>query len=105
MYSTHLMPASGRRKMARGNSAVLSVAVLDALPSPAVLLDSEGIVRLTNCAWEAAVETVDDDRIEAGVGIDYFAMARRAEATTSRIAARVKENGPIVIVTPPSMLS
>src|SRR4030095_2656163 len=35
-------------------------------------------VLLTNRAWEAAVETIGDDRIAGGVGIDYFAMARRA---------------------------
>ena len=78
MYGTHLVPARRRRKLAQGNEAVLSAAVLDALPSPTVLVDSDGIVLLTNSAWQAAVETVDDDRIEGGVGIDYFAMARRA---------------------------
>jgi len=76
--STQLVPAPRRGKMAQGNPAFLSVAVLDALPSPTVLLDSDGIILLTNRAWMAAVETVDDDRIEGGVGIDYFAMARRA---------------------------
>jgi diguanylate cyclase (GGDEF)-like protein len=61
-----------------GNAAVLSEAVLDALPSPTVLLDPDGRVLLTNAAWAAAVETVDDDRMDGGVGVDYFAMARRA---------------------------
>ena len=32
-------------------------------------LDAYGIVLLTNRAWEAAVETVDDERIEGGVGV------------------------------------
>ncbi|MET0765180.1 MAG: EAL domain-containing protein [Blastococcus sp.] len=63
---------------AEKNAAVLSEAVLDALPSPTVLLDRDGKVLLTNAAWEAAVEVVDDDRIDGGTGIDYFAMARRA---------------------------
>ena len=92
MYSTHLIPAPRRGKMARGNSAVLSVAVLDALPSPTVLLDSDGIVLLTNRAWEAAVETVGDERIEGGVGIDYFATARRAcgNAVGRRIVASLR---------------
>ncbi|TKJ19648.1 diguanylate cyclase [Blastococcus sp. CCUG 61487] len=78
--------------MARGHPAVLSVAVLDALPSPTVLLDSDGIVLLTNRAWEAAVEMVDDDRIEAGSGIDYFATARRAcgNAIGRRIVASLR---------------
>jgi diguanylate cyclase (GGDEF)-like protein len=92
VYSTHLIPTPRRGKMARGNSAVLSVAVLDALPSPTVLLDSHGIVLLTNSAWEAAVETVDDDRIEGGFGSDYFATARRAcgNAVGRRIVASLR---------------
>jgi diguanylate cyclase (GGDEF)-like protein len=53
-------------------------AVLDALPSPTVLLDADGTVLLTNPAWEAAEEVVEDERIDAGVGADYFAMALRA---------------------------
>jgi diguanylate cyclase (GGDEF)-like protein len=60
------------------NPAALSGAVLDALPSPTVLLNPDGKVLLTNSAWEAAVETADDDRIDGGAGVDYFAMARRA---------------------------
>jgi diguanylate cyclase (GGDEF)-like protein len=63
---------------AHGNAAVLSEAVLNALPSPTVLLDAEGRVLLTNSAWEATVERVDDDRIDGGAGVDYFRMARRA---------------------------
>jgi diguanylate cyclase (GGDEF)-like protein len=63
---------------AEENTAVQSEVVLDALPSPTVLLDRDGKVLLTNAAWEAAVETVDDDRIDGGAGIDYFAMARFA---------------------------
>jgi diguanylate cyclase (GGDEF)-like protein len=65
-------------RAAEGTATVLSAAVLDALPSPTVLLDPDGKVLLTNSAWEAAVETVDDDRIDGGAGIDYFTMARRA---------------------------
>ena len=89
MHSTHLIPATRRGKRARGNSAGLSGAVLDALPSPTVLLDSDGIVLLTNHAWDAAVETVGDDRIAGGVGIDYYATARRAceDAVGRRIIA------------------
>jgi diguanylate cyclase (GGDEF)-like protein len=92
VYGTHLSPAPRRCKLAHENSAVLSAAVLDALPSPAVLVDSDGTVLLTNSAWEAAVETVDDDRIEGGVGIDYFAMARRAcgNAVGRRIVASLR---------------
>jgi diguanylate cyclase (GGDEF)-like protein len=66
------------RHTAQENAAVLAEAVLDALPSPTLLLDSDGKVLLTNAAWEAAVETIGDDRIEGGAGVDYFAMAARA---------------------------
>jgi diguanylate cyclase (GGDEF)-like protein len=92
VISTHLIPAPRRGRVARGNPAVLPAAVLDALPSPTVLLDADGFVLLTNRAWEAAVETVDDDRIEGGVGIDYFAMARRAcgNAVGRRIVAALQ---------------
>jgi diguanylate cyclase (GGDEF)-like protein len=47
---------------------------------------------LTNLAWEAAVETVDDDRIAGGAGVDYFAMARRAcgNAVGQRIVAELR---------------
>ncbi|MDQ1661220.1 MAG: hypothetical protein QOJ68_1200 [Blastococcus sp.] len=58
--------------------ALLSLAVLDALPSPTVLLEPDGTVLMTNAAWDVAVETVDDDRIAGGSGVDYFAMAQRA---------------------------
>jgi diguanylate cyclase (GGDEF)-like protein len=75
-------PADGRcNNEAARKAVVLSEAVLDALPSPTVLLDPDGKVLLTNSAWEAAVETVDDDRIDGGTGVDYFRMARRACGT------------------------
>ncbi len=78
MYSTHLVPAPRRGKRTRGDSVVPSVAVLDALPSPTVLLDADGIVLLTNRAWDAATEMVYDGRFEGGIGSDYFAMVRRS---------------------------
>jgi diguanylate cyclase (GGDEF)-like protein len=92
VVSTHLIPAPGRRTMARGSSAALSSAALDALPSPTLLVDSDGRVLLTNSAWEAAVETLHDHRIEGGVGADYFAMARRAcgNAVGRRIVASLR---------------
>jgi diguanylate cyclase (GGDEF)-like protein len=63
---------------ARERAAVLSEAILNALPSPTVLLDPDGTVVLANLAWQAAVEAVGDDRIHGGAGVDYFRMARRA---------------------------
>jgi diguanylate cyclase (GGDEF)-like protein len=72
-------PLDGRDSTgAHGSAAIPSEAVLNALPSPTVLLDADGRVLLTNSAWEAAVTAIDDDRITGGVGVDYFRMARRA---------------------------
>jgi diguanylate cyclase (GGDEF)-like protein len=65
-----------RRASAQGSHAVLVEAVLDALPSPTLLLDASGTVLLANSAWAAAAEFLDDDRIRVGIGGDYFAMAR-----------------------------
>jgi diguanylate cyclase (GGDEF)-like protein len=59
-------------------AAVLSEAILNALPSPTVLLDPDGTVVLTNLAWQGAVEAFGDDRLDDGAGVDYFTMARRA---------------------------
>jgi diguanylate cyclase (GGDEF)-like protein len=83
VHSQHLTvlaaPLGARRpSRMRRSGAVLSETVLDALPSPAVLLSPGGRVLLTNAAWEAAVETAGDDRIDAGAGVDYFDIARRA---------------------------
>jgi diguanylate cyclase (GGDEF)-like protein len=64
--------------MSEKPAAVLSEVVLDALPSPTVLLNRDGKVLLTNAAWRAAVAVVEDDRIDGSAGVDYFAMARRA---------------------------
>jgi diguanylate cyclase (GGDEF)-like protein len=57
--------------------ALLVEAVLDALPSPTLLVDAEGTIVLVNEAWASAAEFVDDDRLRVGVGGDYFAMALR----------------------------
>jgi diguanylate cyclase (GGDEF)-like protein len=65
-------------KRTEGSSPLLVEAVLDALPPPTVLLDADGTVLLTNPSWDAAAEAVEDERIETGIGVDYFAMALRA---------------------------
>ena len=51
-------------------------AVLDALPSPTVLLAPDGTVLLTNSVWREVAHFLDDDRFHVGVGDDYFALAR-----------------------------
>jgi diguanylate cyclase (GGDEF)-like protein len=58
-----------------GAGGVHVEAVLDALPSPTLLLDPHGTVLLANSAWHAAAELLDDDRFRRPVGGDYFAMA------------------------------
>jgi diguanylate cyclase (GGDEF)-like protein len=65
-------------KRTEGSSPLLVEAVLDALPSPTVLLDADGTVLLTNPSWDATAEAVEDERIETGIGVDYFAMVLRA---------------------------
>ena len=66
-----------RRKNTGGSQAVLVEAVLDALPSPTLLLDARGTVLLANSGWAAAAEFLADDRVRLAVGEDYYAMARR----------------------------
>ncbi|WP_240619592.1 sensor domain-containing diguanylate cyclase [Blastococcus sp. TF02-8] len=55
----------------------LVAAVIDALPSPTLLVDPDGRVLLTNLAWRTAVEAIDDPRFAVGIGGDYFGLALR----------------------------
>ena len=55
---------------------LLVEAVLDALPTPTVLLAPDGTVLLTNSVWREAAHVLDDERFRVGLGDDYFAMAR-----------------------------
>jgi len=61
-----------RRAGSPDRNAALVSAVLDALPSPTVLLDPDGVVVMGNSAWTAA-------GVEHGapilVGVDYYAAA------------------------------
>ncbi len=52
--------------------AALVEAVLDALPSPTVLLDPDGLLLLGNTAWSRRASTYDDARIQHGVGSSYY---------------------------------
>jgi diguanylate cyclase (GGDEF)-like protein len=71
------LPLDVRRQgQASGSPALLVEAVLDALPSPTLLLDAEGTVLLANSAWTAAAEVLEDDRLRLGVGGDYYALVR-----------------------------
>ena len=57
--------------------AVRVEAVIDALPSPTVLLGADGTVLLANSAWTARNAAVEGTPVALGVGGDYFAAARR----------------------------
>jgi len=54
--------------------AGLVAGVLDALPSPTVLIDADGTMLLANSAWRASGDLLDDDRLRVGVGSNYFAV-------------------------------
>ena len=71
---------------------LLVEAVLDALPSPTVLLAPDGTVLLTNSVWRDAATFLGDDRFRIGVGDDYFALARlvRDDAATDAMIEAVK---------------
>jgi diguanylate cyclase (GGDEF)-like protein len=72
---------------------VLVEAVLDALPSPTLLIDAAGTILLANTAWRNAAEVLGDDRFRIGVGDDYFGMAMqlRGDAHTLAIIEQVRE--------------
>ena len=56
--------------------ADLVAGVLDALPSPTVLIDADGTMLLANSAWRSAGDLLADDRLQAGVGDNYFDVIR-----------------------------
>ncbi|RBY94447.1 GGDEF-domain containing protein [Blastococcus sp. TBT05-19] len=70
------LPEDARRPgVGRSGDGALVAAVLDALPSPTLLVDADGRVRLTNLAWRAAADSFGDPRFEVGLGGDYFGLA------------------------------
>ena len=73
--------------------SISSEAVLDALPSPTLLLDSGGTVLLANSGWATAAELLADDRVRLAVGEDYYAMARqlREDEVSREIVASLQE--------------
>jgi diguanylate cyclase (GGDEF)-like protein len=76
----------------RATDELLVEAVLDALPSPTVLLAPDGTVVLTNSVWRDAAHVLDDERFHVGVGDDYFALARlvRDDAATATVIDDVR---------------
>ncbi len=87
------LPADVRRRGGGGAAALLVEAVLDALPSPTLLVDRNGTVLLANSAWNEAAETLDDDRFRVPVGGDYFALALqvRDDEHTRTLVAGIRE--------------
>lgn len=88
------LPADVRRRAGdRPGAPLLVEAVLDALPSPTLLVDSAGTVLLANSAWNVAAEVLDDDRFRVAVGDDYYALALtvRDDEQTRSLVAGVRE--------------
>ncbi|MGY1640079.1 putative bifunctional diguanylate cyclase/phosphodiesterase [Geodermatophilus sp. SYSU D00703] len=83
----HPLPLDVRRRVEGPSSPAVAVeAVLDALPSPTLLIDTEGRVLLTNTAWQTATDLLDDDRVRVGLDDDYYAMARRLSAGSGTVS-------------------
>lgn len=88
------LPLDVRRRVnAPSQPAVVVEAVLDALPSPTLLIDADGTVLLANTAWEKTADVLGDDRVRIGVDGDYFAMARRlsGDDSTSTLIDQLRE--------------
>jgi diguanylate cyclase (GGDEF)-like protein len=88
------LPLDVRRRVdGPAQSAVMVEAVLDALPSPTLLIDADGTVLLANTAWDKAADVLGDDRVRIGVDGDYFAMARRlnGDDSTSTLIDQLRE--------------
>jgi diguanylate cyclase (GGDEF)-like protein len=67
------LPLDVRHRTEAGPShADLVTGVLDALPSPTVLIDADGTMLLVNSAWAAAGDLLEEDRLRVGVGANYF---------------------------------
>ncbi len=74
----HDLPLDVRRRVdGPAQPAVVVEAVLDALPSPTLLIDAGGTVLLANTAWERAAVVLCVDGVRFGVVGVSLAMARR----------------------------
>jgi diguanylate cyclase (GGDEF)-like protein len=88
----HVIAAPPLGPLSRGRTAAFASAVVDALPSPTVLVDCGGKILLTNPAWDASTGAIDRRGVDAGVGGDYFAAVRRlcGHAVGREIAAALR---------------
>jgi diguanylate cyclase (GGDEF)-like protein len=81
------LPLDVRRRVGGSSSSAVAVeAVLDALPSPTLLIDAEGRVLLANTAWRTAAPMLDGDGVRLGLDDDYYAMARRLSAGSGTVS-------------------
>jgi diguanylate cyclase (GGDEF)-like protein len=85
------LPLDVRHRDGAGHArADLVAGVLDALPTPTVLIDPDGTMLLVNSAWVAAGDLLEDDRLRVGVGGNYFSVMLSLSAdlvNQERIAA------------------
>ncbi|MGY1855414.1 putative bifunctional diguanylate cyclase/phosphodiesterase [Modestobacter sp. SYSU DS0290] len=70
-----LLPADVReRRHDHHLEAGLLAGVLDALPSPTVLIDTDGTILLANSGWTEAADVLGVEELRVGVGGNYFAL-------------------------------
>lgn len=83
------VPAAARAGDLR--EAVSAQTVLDALPHSAAVVDPSGVVRAVNAAWRAFGAANGLASPDAGLGLDYLAIARDAAEAGSAVARRVAD--------------
>ncbi len=84
--------AAPRHERDDARDAALVASVLDALPSPTVLIDEDGTLLLTNSAWDAMADLVGGDLL-VRVGGNYFAMVldMKDDATNRTLISTLNE--------------
>ncbi|MCC6230316.1 MAG: PAS domain-containing protein [Phycisphaerales bacterium] len=81
------MSGFGLEHAGLATSRQLAAAILDALPSPTVLVDHSGVITLMNRAWRERIETDGGDIKRCGIGANYFeecALAVRRGCSDAR---------------------
>src|SRR3954464_14649104 len=85
--------SGGRVPGAVVNRVVQVGAVLDALPSPTLLVAADGTVLFANSAWAAVTEAMAPDRVLVDLGDNYFDTALRGgeDAATRSVIRSLQE--------------
>src|SRR4051794_7099170 len=85
--------SGGRVPGAVVNRVVQVEAVLDALPSPTLLVAADGTVLFANSAWAAVTEAMAPDRVLVDLGDNYFDTALRGDedAATRSVIRSLQE--------------